>query len=109
MYIPPNKTLSEESLAILNSVRDILNQYMEEDHRYIPKKIDYIPEGYEEYKCINGKTYLAPHYCCLFCKHCTDVFCDDIHGPYALCCECDSDRDAIMNRENDCDNFERGM
>lgn len=29
----------------------------------------------------------APDNCCLFCKHCTDVFWDYTNGPYMFFCE----------------------
>ena len=34
----------------------------------------------------NGKTYLVPEHCCLFCCHCTDVY-YDWNGPYATICD----------------------
>lgn len=34
-----------------------------------------------------GVTVRAPEKCCLFCKHCTDIWWDYTNGPYMLSCE----------------------
>ena len=45
----------------------------------------------KEFKCkdgfIQGPTVIAPDTCCLFCKHCDDIFWDYTNGPYLLSCE----------------------
>lgn len=63
----------------------------------------------KEYTCIDedlggGVTVIAPENSCLFCKHCTDVFWDFIHGPYLTLC--DKDKDVEKGAEGKCDNFE---
>lgn len=40
-----------------------------------------------DFKACTGITYIAPDDCCLFCKHCTDIFLDYTHGPYLMLCE----------------------
>lgn len=39
------------------------------------------------FKAITGLQYKCPDKCCLFCKHCTDIFVDYTHGPYMIICE----------------------
>lgn len=50
------------------------------------QKIDYVPVRYGFFKCDNGKTYVAPLDCCLFCKHCSDILYDS-DGPYHCICK----------------------
>lgn len=46
----------------------------------------------------------APSKCCLFCNHCTDVFWDYTHGPYAYAC--DIEADTSLGHQGECDKFE---
>ena len=41
----------------------------------------------KDFKAITGISYIAPDDCCLFCKHCTDIFLDYTHGPYLMLCD----------------------
>lgn len=46
----------------------------------------------------------APEKCCLFCKHCTDVFWDYTNGPYMFMCDlCQDSEDGYYAR---CKDFE---
>lgn len=48
-------------------------------------------ENIREYHCVDpigpGVTVRAPEKCCLFCKHCDDIWWDYTNGPYMLSCE----------------------
>lgn len=44
-------------------------------------------EATREFKCENGKIYLAHPKSCLFCDNCTDMLYDYTHGPYLFHCE----------------------
>ena len=44
--------------------------------------------NYKHYSCEEYECY-APDNCCLFCKHCTDVFWDYANGPYMFICNID--------------------
>lgn len=48
-------------------------------------------------------TVRAPERCCLFCKHCTDVFWDFSHGPYMMLC--DIHEDVTDGAKGQCDDF----
>ncbi len=65
-------------------------------------------KGTREYRCedplLGGMTVLAPPTACVFCDHCTDVFWDYDHGPYASFCDLDADVDKGVRGE--CDRFE---
>ena len=39
------------------------------------------------FKCENGFTYKMPENHCVFCDHCTDIFCDFTNGPYLCLCD----------------------
>lgn len=61
-----------------------------------------------EYRCGDeiGVTVRAPETCCLFCKHCSDIFWDMTSGPYAIFCYIHDDPfecDGIIGR---CIDFE---
>lgn len=52
------------------------------------EKIDHIPEGYKLYTIkASGKQYVVPESCCLFCKHCSDIFWDYTNGIYMVICD----------------------
>ena len=51
----------------------------------------------------------APDKCCLFCKHCQDVFWDHANGPYAFGCRLtfkDDIGEILFGWNEDCENFE---
>ena len=39
------------------------------------------------FKAVTGLQYKCPDKCCLFCKHCSDIFVDYTNGPYMIICE----------------------
>ena len=61
-----------------------------------------------EYRCGDeiGVTVRAPENCCLFCKHCTDVFWDYSNGPYMLFCNIHEDVKKAGGHTGDCKEFE---
>ena len=44
-----------------------------------------------EYRLELGFGVKAPETCCLFCKHCSDVWWDHTNGPYMFNCEINND------------------
>lgn len=74
---------------ILNNIGDEIEKKIEAGEERPGKipVIDYIPEGFEEFELeVLHKKYLALKTACPFCKHCTDVFCDQ-NGPYMWVCD----------------------
>ena len=64
-----------------------------------------------EYTCednIASVTVLAPDKCCLFCKHCTDVYWDYSHGPYMMICIKHDDVFDCGGARGTCKDFEEG-
>lgn len=55
-----------------------------------------------EYEC-DYYTVTAPAKSCLFCDHCTDIFWDFSHGPYAFIC--DIEDDTGMGASGECASF----
>ena len=62
------------------------------------------------YKCYDligpGVTVRAPERCCLFCKHCSDVYWDYTHGPYMTICA--EGHDEKIGGQAKCKYFRRG-
>ena len=60
------------------------------------------------YKCHDsigpGVTVRAPERCCLFCKHCSDVYWDYTHGPYMMICA--ADHEETLGYHAKCEYFE---
>ena len=60
------------------------------------------------YKCHDpigpGVTVRAPERCCLFCKHCSDVYWDYTNGPYMMICS--ADHEETLGYHAKCEYFE---
>lgn len=57
----------------------------------------------KEFTLKTGEKVNAPDKCCLFCKHCTDLF-YDWHGIYLTMCELE--KDIVEGSKGECDYFE---
>lgn len=62
-------------------------------------------KGLKPYEYGNGHMVGCKPDSCLFCKHCTDVFWDYTHGPYAIICDLQLFEERIDNN-NKCSKFE---
>lgn len=58
-----------------------------------------------EYQLENGYKVTAPDRCCLFCKHCTDIW-YDWGGIWGLTCEIREEVEVSKGAEGQCDRFE---
>lgn len=64
----------------------------------------------KEYKCEDkygpGVVVRAPETCCLFCKHCTDIFWDYTNGPYWMFCEKHDNITKVGGHVGNCPDFQ---
>lgn len=62
-----------------------------------------VEDGYRLFYCDNGHTYECKASCCLFCKHCPDVWIDS-SGPYMVLC--DLEKDTAAGSRGECEYFQ---
>ena len=58
------------------------------------------------FKAVTGLQYMCSDKCCLFCKHCSDVYWDYTNGPYMMICA--ADHEETLGYHAKCEYFEEG-
>lgn len=52
--------------------------------------IDHVPPGWKKYEMQCGRVFVGRENCCLFCRHCCDIFYDS-GGIYMIMCDISED------------------